>query len=114
MSKDFPPSFLDLYKRNFPYDETMGFEEMRSHSQMMDAMKIGRQPFLTTGGRSGLGPASVRPGDRIAVFCGAEMPHIVRESDDRCARLVGDVYMHGTMDGEASKGGFTVGVVALK
>lgn len=114
MSKDFPPSFFDLYKRNFPYDEMMDKEELRSHFQMMDAMNIGRRPFLTTSGRLGLGPASVRPGDRIAVFCGAEMPHIVRELEDKHARLVGEVYMHGMMDGEASKNGSTVGVIALK
>ena len=43
-----------------------------------------RSYFSTRGGRVGLGPPGIAPGDRICIFYGAKAPHILRfKSNDR-------------------------------
>lgn len=59
-----------------------------------------RRFFITRGSRVGLGPNSMRPGDRVMVFRGGHTPFVIREIDDEY-QLVGACYVHGIMDGEA-------------
>lgn len=60
-----------------------------------------RKFFITTEGRMGLGPPSLLPNDDIFVLLGGDTPFATRPhhsgQDDI---LVGDVYVHGLMDGE--------------
>jgi hypothetical protein len=65
----------------------------------MDVVNIARRPFTSEKGYVGLGPDDIVPGDKIVVFCGAEMPHVLRTGADGVTTLIGDVYVHGIMDG---------------
>ncbi|CAH0047448.1 unnamed protein product [Clonostachys solani] len=68
--------------------------------QLQDIAKH-RCPFRTSTGRIGIGPHQMRSGDRIYVLAGAPVPYAMREGTDRKLRLLGEVYLHGIMDGEA-------------
>lgn len=69
----------------------------------------GRRPFVTEGGRLGLGPGKMRDGDIVVVVCGAEVPLVLRPvqeegmAEDGLFELVGEAYVHGIMDGEAMR-----------
>jgi hypothetical protein len=74
--------------------------------------------FATDNGYLGLGPKTLKAGDLICVFPGADVPFALRERDDGVGRLertfwrkerrecelVGECYVHGIMDGEHWKG----------
>ena len=49
----------------------------------------------------GVGSASTEIGDEVWILAGAYMPFILRKSDTGRYRLVGAVYIHGIMHGEA-------------
>ena len=54
----------------------------------------------TTGGYVGHGPSDTKPGDKVAILWGAEVPFILRPQPQGGFALVGEAYMHGLMDGE--------------
>ncbi len=71
---------------------------------------IQRRLFRTTKGYIGLGPPTLRAGDRVHVFAGGHTHFVVRDAQSRlvpyvgsrvCSQLIGDCYVHGIMDGEA-------------
>ncbi|KAI0547030.1 HET-domain-containing protein [Xylaria curta] len=70
-----------------------------------------RRFFISHKGYIGLAPLGVEVGDHICVFAGGRVPFIVRavqqNNDPTMSRLVcrllGDSYVHGLMDGEATK-----------
>ena len=50
-----------------------------------------------------MGPPETLPGDFIAILCGGDVPFCIRAMEDvphGHYKLVGDVYVHGLMDGE--------------
>ncbi|PQE09113.1 Heterokaryon incompatibility protein [Rutstroemia sp. NJR-2017a BVV2] len=55
--------------------------------------------FVTKQGRMGIGPVVTRPGDRIAILFGGEVPYVLR-SRDGVVILLGESYVHGLMQGE--------------
>ena len=61
-----------------------------------------RKPFVTIKGNLGLGPNHIRRGDKVAVFGGADVPFILREAAPGKYQLLGEAYVDGIMDGEAS------------
>ncbi|RDW63768.1 hypothetical protein BP6252_11313 [Coleophoma cylindrospora] len=72
---------------------------------------VNRKFFRTGGGYMGLGPQAMRAGDIVVVFFGAGVPFVLRRvaelklddgkrMDGSSWRLVGQVYIHGLMDGE--------------
>lgn len=82
-----------------------------------------RKFFFTQKGFFGLGPGALRPGDFVAVLLGADVPFVVREvlddeeeslevrrranqpiPMDRKFRLIGECYVDGLMQGQATKG----------
>jgi hypothetical protein len=65
-----------------------------------------RSPVLTTTGYLGLALRSTRVGDEIWILAGCPMPVVLRkvESDINAYRLIGEVYVHGIMHGEAVTG----------
>ncbi len=88
------------------------------------AKKVGlsRNFFITESGYIGLGPIPLRPDDIIAVFDGTEAPFVLRELAldkyrvatgeprdglrhvrEKQWELIGDCYLYGFMDNEASK-----------
>jgi len=67
------------------------------------AMKVActyRCPFVLTNGYIGLGPTTMSEGDHVFVVLGADVPFVFRLKHDGTYCLVGDVYVHGIMDGE--------------
>lgn len=48
----------------------------------------------------GLGPPRMKEGDFICILYGCSVPVVLRAREQGCYRLVGEVYVHGKMDGE--------------
>ena len=75
-----------------------------SYLASMDYM-TGKRPFLAREGYVGMGPKDMRPGDKVVVFAGAHIPHVLREDidngTDKHCTFVGKAYCDGIMDGEA-------------
>jgi hypothetical protein len=82
-------------------------EEYRESMKYM----MGKKPFCTAEGYPGMGPAGVREGDVVVVFCGGRIPFVLRPMEDdglggdgeekkRLFRFVGEAYCDGVMDGE--------------
>ena len=59
-----------------------------------------RRIARTSKGYLALAPAATEPGDRIALLAGGRAPLVVRSKGDDW-QLVGSVYVHGIMNGEA-------------
>lgn len=62
----------------------------------------GRAFFATEGGRVGIGPEDMRPGDSVHVFFDAHAPYILRfDTSKQAYTLVGQAFVAGLMFGEA-------------
>ncbi|KAJ8125307.1 hypothetical protein O1611_g8331 [Lasiodiplodia mahajangana] len=63
-----------------------------------------RRLFRTTRGYFGIASESIVPGDRVWVLAAARVPFVLKAADvdEGCWRLVGEAYVHGVMDGDAS------------
>ena len=103
-------------------DRTAPFNLDESISGIHHALKTvtaSRRFFLTSTGYMGIGPRTTVEGDRVYVFKGSKVPFIVRgdgqmgDSDGVSSahgdtsvkdgfRLIGDCFVYGLMDGEAS------------
>ena len=62
-----------------------------------------RSLFRTDRGYLGLGPRTVKVGDRVGILKGAQVPYIFRHSErdaETILDLVGESYVHGIMYGE--------------
>lgn len=75
---------------------------------------LNRVFFITEKGHFGVGPASMRPEDTIAILFGGTVPFVLRPTGrdrsmghyrPRLHQLLGDCYCHGIMDGEVMKDG---------
>jgi hypothetical protein len=58
-----------------------------------------RRPFVSSKGRIGLGPESLRKDDYICEFDGSDVPFALRK-ENIGFRIVGELYVYGMMDGE--------------
>jgi hypothetical protein len=60
---------------------------------------------MTRKGYLGIGPWMVQEGDAVMLVAGADMPYLFRKTNggtnEVSWRLVGELYVHGIMDGEA-------------
>lgn len=85
---ELPPVISD----NIPIPPTSEEEEQRlidlvcSYSSDEMAQLMYRTMFLTRSGLLGLGPASMRPGDTLAVLMGGRVPIVLRQSNDNFQR----------------------------
>lgn len=60
-----------------------------------------RKLLLTEQGRLGMGPVSMKEGDRVCMIRGAELLFVLRPADgENTFTLIGEAYVHGCMDGE--------------
>ncbi|KAN0090561.1 HET domain containing protein [Hyaloscypha variabilis] len=62
-----------------------------------------RRLFTTVAGNVGLGGNLCRPGDLICILLGCSTPIVLRPKQ-LAFQLIGEAYVHGSMDGEAMKG----------
>lgn len=65
-----------------------------------------RKFFSTSGGRVGMGPACIEPGDKVCIFYGAMHCFLVRfdQGENEPEMLLGEAYVHGLMHGEGLEG----------
>ncbi|EOA83728.1 uncharacterized protein SETTUDRAFT_32764 [Exserohilum turcica Et28A] len=69
----------------------------------MKVLRAGhRGCFLTRRGRLGLGPRITQGGDQLWLPMGADTPFVLRPLDDGNFRVIGQAYLHGAMQGEAT------------
>lgn len=63
--------------------------------------------YVTEGGYYGLGPVTVRRGDKVLLLPGTQVPYLFREHmvKENSWMLIGETYVHGIMHGEASQKG---------
>ncbi|KAG4428617.1 hypothetical protein IFR05_015900 [Cadophora sp. M221] len=77
-----------------------------------------RLVFRTVSGRVGLGPEYIAPGDKVAIFLGAQTPFVIREVSVRDGRmshiLIGEAYVDGVMEGELFDGSPKVEEILLE
>ncbi|KAI1366569.1 heterokaryon incompatibility protein-domain-containing protein [Xylaria arbuscula] len=59
-----------------------------------------RTLFVTKGGRIGLGPDILQPGDQVWLLAGAKLPFLLRASSSGRMTMVGEAYVDGMMFGE--------------
>lgn len=60
-----------------------------------------RTLFMTSAGYFGLGPRTLRAGDRVVILDGGMTPFVLRQSDQSEQwKMVGDCYLNSWMDGE--------------
>lgn len=84
-------------------DESGGFEAgWRLPASRLDILyrNNGRKPFITSKGFLGLGPEGMRDEDVVVLICGAEVPFVLREEENKGYTLVGEAYVDGIMDGQ--------------
>lgn len=60
-----------------------------------------RRFFITSSGRLGLDPTSMRPEDPVVVLRGGQWPFVLRKVAEDDYRLIGAAYVYGIMEGEA-------------
>ena len=64
---------------------------------------VGRCLFTSSSGHIGLGSSEILPDDYIVILLGADIPFVVRNAgNDRC-KIIGEVYLHAKMQGEATQ-----------
>ncbi len=98
------PSEDGRFVPDFDSQECNGSSYLTSMGYM-----TGKRPFLATEGHVGMGPQDMRPGDKVVVFAGAHIPHVIRDDIDNGIdngidkhwKYVGEAYCDGIMDGEA-------------
>jgi hypothetical protein len=89
-----------------PEDE-WGLYQGQTYLRRMNYVSGHRKAFKSSQGYIGLGPEGMQPGDHICIFQGAEVPVLLRSGNNNRYRLVGSVYVHGIMNGEAEEDGCT-------
>jgi hypothetical protein len=94
------PSRVPLnYRPELPYAERVA----QYTSPLVTAMsRLFRRVFFTTkAGRMGVASEGVRPGDKVVVMMGSDMPCILRDrKEGGPMQFVGESYVHGVMNGE--------------
>jgi hypothetical protein len=60
----------------------------------------GRTMFITKQGYMGIGPYTIKSGDKVVILKGGKTPYILRKKRDHHV-FVGECYVHGIMHGEA-------------
>lgn len=74
-----------------------------SKSTLRELIRGMSHPFVSSKGYVGLGPPGAQPGDMICIIYGLGVPMLLRNNgvgeEDTCV-LVGEMYVHGIMDGE--------------
>ncbi|KAF2095100.1 hypothetical protein NA57DRAFT_79588 [Rhizodiscina lignyota] len=62
-----------------------------------------RRFFVSSDGRMGIGPPVMQVGDTVCIFCGGDVPYVLRRHEDKW-RFVGEAYVSGAMFGEVIQG----------
>jgi hypothetical protein len=77
--------------------------EIRAFYRSLGGATLDRKFFLASNGLIGMGPPEIQSGDSIAILLGSRVPFCIRAVQGAPRghyRIVGDIYVHGLMDGE--------------
>lgn len=74
--------------------------DMFLSTNTMARMLMGRKFMVTADGIMALGPEEAQIGDRVCIIPGSEVPLLLRPLGDSQYNFVGELYVHGLMDGE--------------
>ena len=93
------------------WPKKMGFEqrseeEQEKHGGYMAALKnatVYRRFIITLGTMVGLAPHDTQRDDQVFIFLGGQVPYVLRPKEGDVYQFIGEVYLHGMMDGEAMK-----------
>lgn len=100
--------YLDDFAKHVQQEELPALEEV-SHSKFSNHITVGREDLRDTTmvrtqeGFLGLGPRLTQEGDEIWLPMGAYMPFIFRPVGKGRYKILGQVYLHGAIKGEAVK-----------
>ncbi|KAM7183824.1 Heterokaryon incompatibility protein (HET) domain containing protein [Rhypophila sp. PSN 637] len=97
------PEFLadGAHRRAIHRDRTREEEDRRFFQAIATAGR-GRDLFLSRNGFMGMAVKGFRDGDRLCLPVGGDAPWLVRPSRSGTYTFVGECYVHGTMDEEAT------------
>lgn len=73
------------------------------HDGIVNAVTWHRRLFTTSRGYMGVASATTEPGDVVCILFGSQMPLVLRKEGELWS-FVGQAYIHGIMDGEATAG----------
>jgi hypothetical protein len=90
--------YYNAYDRTQPDPQLQRRADAFFHCMMNNTN--GRPLFYTSAGRFGIGAPLVKPGDKVAVFLGANVPVLMRNQDQQSYRIVGELYIIDIMGGE--------------
>ncbi|KAI0476378.1 heterokaryon incompatibility protein-domain-containing protein [Xylariaceae sp. FL0804] len=79
-------------------------ERLDVQGAVAKAMKFRRLLTTAGAGYAGVGPCDTEPGDVVAVLLGCSVPLLLRPAARGGHTVVGEVYLHGVMHGEAMHG----------
>jgi len=85
-------------------DQTVALSSnMKSFLKRVQAVTWNRRIIVKDEEPAGLIPADARKDDHVCVLFGCDVPVLLRRHEAECGtwELVGEVYFHGIMDGEA-------------
>ena len=86
------------HSRDWTHDSPIAME----YSLAFATACINRSVYLTSNGRLGIGPESVRLQDVVAVLWGCKWPVVLRAlGEESRYSLIGLSYLHGVMEGQA-------------
>lgn len=83
-------------------ERALDYKFIRTISESF-TMATALQTFVMKAGRMGIGPPAVCPGDAIIIMLVGSTPFCIKNNGAESSQnstLVGDVYVHGLMDGE--------------
>lgn len=81
-------------------------DKSKTYEALLDTYIKGWKFVLTKGGRCGIAPDVVLPGDKVTILCGGRVPFLLRQQqgpDGNKNLLVGECYIDGLMFGEGLK-----------
>lgn len=81
--------------------ETMRNNWVREYGLPAVAKCVNKSFVLTSLGRVGLAVRGAREGDVVVIARGGRVPYVLRRLPDGEFKFIGEVYIHGVMDGEA-------------
>lgn len=82
-------------------EEPMRNDWVRAYGLPAVAKCVNKSFVLTALGRVGMAVRGAREGDLVVIARGGQVPYVVRRLPDWGFKFVGEVYLHGVMDGEA-------------
>lgn len=82
------------------FEKKFGLVHLDFVNETQRYVGLNRQLLHSKKGYIGLGPCQTQVGDAICILSGGQFPLILRQ-ESQVWEVVGEVYLHGVMDGEA-------------